>query len=244
MVPTDRIAAFRKEHRYEKQPLKAVLFDMDGVLFDSMKNHTLAWYKAISDLGIPCERDEFYQYEGATGTWTVNLIFNRAYGRNASEKEIEEIYAEKSRYFNGLPEAEPMPGAGELLEKVKEAGIKPVLVTGSGQKSLLSRLERVYPRVFQPESMVTAFDVHRGKPDPEPYLKGLEKAGVQPEKAWVVENAALGVQAGVAAGVFTIAVNTGPIPDRQLLDAGANLLFHDMNVLADQFEELVSNWEK
>ena len=52
-------------------PLKAVLFDMDGVLFDSMKNHTLAWYRALSSREIPCERDEFYQYEGATAEWTA-----------------------------------------------------------------------------------------------------------------------------------------------------------------------------
>lgn len=56
--------------------LKAVLFDMDGVLFDSMKNHTLAWYRALSSRKIPCERDEFYQYEGATAEWTINLFLS------------------------------------------------------------------------------------------------------------------------------------------------------------------------
>ena len=91
--------------------LKAVLFDMDGVLFDSMKNHTLAWYRALSSRKIPCERDEFYQYEGATAEWTINLIFERTYHRQATKQEIEELYTLKSKYFNELPEARPMPGA-------------------------------------------------------------------------------------------------------------------------------------
>ena len=95
-------------------PLKAVLFDMDGVLFDSMKNHTLAWYRALSSREIPCERDEFYQYEGATAEWTINLIFERTYHRQATKQEIEELYTLKSKYFNELPEARPMPGAKEV----------------------------------------------------------------------------------------------------------------------------------
>ena len=62
--------------------------------------------------------------------------------------------------------------------------------------------------------MVTAFDVKYGKPHPEPYLMGLEKAGVHANEAFVVENAPMGVEAGVAAGIFTIAVNTGPSPTK------------------------------
>ena len=86
--------------------------------------------------------------------------------------------------------------------------------------------------------MVTSFDVKYGKPNPEPYLMGLKKAGVEPWEGIVVENAPLGVEAGVAAKIFTIAVNTGPLPDQVLLDAGANLLFHSMQELRDNWEEI------
>ena len=86
--------------------------------------------------------------------------------------------------------------------------------------------------------MVTAFDVKYGKPNPEPYLIGLKKAGIEPNEAVVVENAPLGVKAGVAAGVFTIAVNTGPLPESALLDEGANLLFGSMQELSDKWEIL------
>lgn len=228
------VGHYLKQRGCESLNLRAVLFDMDGVLFDSMKNHTQSWYRAISDLGVPCEQEEFYQYEGATGKWTINHIFKRAYGRQATEGEMEEIYTEKSHYFNQLPEAGPMPGAKELLAKVQAAGLTPVLVTGSGQRSLLERLEKEFPGVFSKDRMVTAFDVKHGKPNPEPYLKGLEKAGVKPCQAMVVENAPLGVKAAVAAGVFTVAVNTGPIPDKQFRKAKADLIFPDMPSFAGE----------
>lgn len=128
-----------------------------------------------------------------------------------------------------------MPGAYTLLRQVKEAGLQPVLVTGSGQLSLLEKLNHFFPDIFQKEFMVTAFDVKYGKPNPEPYLMGLRKAGIEPNEAVVVENAPLGVKAGVAAGIFTIAVNTGPLPDSALLDEGANLLFGSMQELSDIF---------
>ena len=130
-----------------------------------------------------------------------------------------------------------MPGAAELLEKVKTAGLTPVLVTGSGQRTLLDRLNHQYPGIFTPERMVTAFDVKHGKPYPEPYLMGLQKAGVQAHEAVVVENAPIGVQAGHAAGIFTIAVNTGPLEAQVLLDAGADLLFPSMQSLDEAWEE-------
>ena len=121
---------------------------------------------------------------------------------------------------------------------MKEAGLQPVLVTGSGQLSLLEKLNHHFPDIFQKEFMVTAFDVKYGKPNPEPYLIGLKKAGIEPNEAVVVENAPLGVKAGVAAGVFTIAVNTGPLPESALLDEGANLLFGSMQELSDKWEIL------
>lgn len=92
--------------------------------------------------------------------------------------------------------------------------------------------------MFHRELMVTAFDVKYGKPHPEPYLMALQKGGVKPNEAIVVENAPMGVQAGVAAGIFTVAVNTGPINGQVLLDAGANVLFSSMQAFCDNWEKL------
>ena len=100
------------------------------------------------------------------------------------------------------------------------------------------RLNHHFPGVFCRELMVTAFDVKRGKPDPEPYLMGLQKGGLRAEECIVVENAPLGVRAAKAAGIFTIAVNTGPLPDNALTDEGADLLLPSMQALSDAWEEL------
>ena len=64
----------------------------------------------------------------------------------------------------------------------------------------------------------------------------LQKAGISANEAIVVENAPMGVQAGVAAGIFTVAVNTGPLPDEVLLEQGANLLFHSMTEFCEKWE--------
>ena len=234
----DAVTAYLRRKGYGNIRLKAVLFDMDGVLYDSMKNHTEAWYKIITELGIPCSMDEFYMHEGRTGASTISLLYERAYGREATGEEEKRVYAGKTKYFNALPPAMEMPGAASVLNQVKESGIVPVLVTGSGQDSLLSKLDHSFPGIFDPEHMVTAFDVKKGKPDPEPYLKGMLKAGVKPCEAIVVENAPLGVASASAAGLFTIGVNTGPLDDRILLDAGADYILPSMEALAFSYEEI------
>lgn len=234
----DPIQRYLRRHRLHRIDLKAVLIDMDGVLYDSMRNHTKAWHLTVSERGIACTPEEFYLYEGRTGASTINLFYNREFGRDATGEEIEAMYRRKSELFNAQPKARPMPGAADFLARLQARGLRPVLVTGSGQDSLLEKLNCDYPGVFVPEYMVTAFDVKYGKPHPEPYLMGLQKAGVRPGEAIVVENAPLGVQAGTAAGVFTVGVNTGPLPDGVLWEAGADLLLHSMRELADRIDSL------
>lgn len=219
--------------------VKAVLFDMDGVLFDSMPNHARSWEETSNLFGLGLSAQEAYMHEGRTGASTINLLAQRNWGRAATAEEIEQIYAEKCRLFNALPEAGTMPGALDVLRRVQATGRTMVIVTGSGQHSLLERLNTNYPGFFSPDLMVTSADVEHGKPDPEPYLRGLAKAGVDASEAIVVENAPLGVRSAVAAGIFTIAVNTGPLPERALLDEGASLLFPSMSALAEQITQII-----
>ncbi|HIY88123.1 MAG TPA: HAD-IA family hydrolase [Candidatus Bacteroides pullicola] len=235
------INRYLSSHHLAHIRLRAVLFDMDGVLFDSMPYHADAWAEVMNRHGLRFSREEAFLHEGRTGAATINIAYNRQYGHDAPPELIEQIYAEKSAAFASRPEPGRMPGAPELLRKIQAQGLVPVLVTGSGQRTLLERLGHQYPGVFAPERMVTAFDVKHGKPHPEPYLMGLQKAGVQAHEAVVVENAPIGVQAGHAAGIFTIAVNTGPLDGQVLLDAGADLLFPSMQALCENWEELYRN---
>ena len=234
----EAIEKYVKQHGHQHINLKAVLFDMDGVLFNSMPNHASSWHKVMERMGFGLSEQEAYMHEGRTGADTINIISRRERGHDATDEEIKAIYAAKSEEFNKCPPAERMPGAWEVLQKIKADGLTRMVVTGSGQVSLLERLNNNFPDIFQKELMVTAFDIKYGKPNPDPYLMALEKGGFRPNEAIVIENAPLGVQAGVAAGIFTIAVNTGPLPDQVLWDAGANLLFPSMLAFNETWETL------
>lgn len=217
----------------------AALIDMDGVLYDSMKYHTLAWRQMMEDAGIKCTRDEFYSYEGMTGADTIRLIMKREGMPQPTDEDIRRLYARKTEIFKQIGRKEIMPGAADVLHELERMGVRRVLVTGSGQGSLLDEIDSDYPGAFLPGMKVTARDVTHGKPDPEPYLKGLAKAGTDAGHAFVIENAPLGVKAGKAAGCFTIAVTTGPIPVRELIDAGADAVFPSMIELARALPELI-----
>lgn len=225
------------KNTYKHFDLKAVLFDMDGVLYDSMKHHARSWYETITEEGLNCTNEEFYLHEGRVGTGTIDLIIQREQSRSASKDELQRIYKRKSELFGQYNNGDTIPYAYDMLQAVKSKGLECVLVTGSGQPTLLDRLEENFPDVFEKNKMVTAFDVKKGKPDPEPYLMGLEKGGnLRPNQAIVVENAPMGVESAVAAGIFTIAINTGPLDEKVLWDAGANIVLPSM-------EALLQNWE-
>lgn len=216
----------------------AILFDMDGVLYDSMPNHSKAWSQAMEQFGMHMTPHDVYLNEGATGHDTVVRISLRDRGYEASEQEINDIYGYKAALFRSMPEARVMPGSQEVFRKAKALGLKILIVTGSGQKNLIERVQRDYEGYITRDRMVTAFEVKRGKPYPDPYLKGLQIAGVPAAEAVVVENAPLGIRAAVAAGIDTVAVNTGPLEDEILLAEKPVLLLHSMQELADNLENL------
>ena len=238
-ISDDIILSFLQRRHYKQlQPL-AALIDMDGTLYDSMGNHADAWHRLATELGIPTTREEFFLYEGRTGASTLNLLFNRAYNRDATAQEIEELYARKALYFTQMPAVKPMPGAMQMLNFFKEVDMRRVLVTGSGQRSLIDRLEKDFPGAFTSSMMVTSRDVKCGKPHPEPFIKAMEMARVRPSQAIAIENAPLGVKSASAAGAFTVAVTTGPIPREELIKAGAAIVFDSMEQCAEMLPQLV-----
>lgn len=226
------------KYNYSKFDLKAILFDMDGVLYDSMKWHAKSWKETADFFDIPSTTEEFYLYEGMVGSHTINYLMNRERGRDASPEEIEEIYKLKTELFSKYNDGELIPFALDFVKKVHNEGLVCGIVTGSGQPTLINKLDHSFQGLFKKENMVTAFDVKNGKPHPEPYLMGLQKAGdLKPNQVVVIENAPRGVEAAVAAGIFTIAINTGPMPDKVLADAGANIVLPSM-------EALYNNWDQ
>jgi HAD superfamily hydrolase (TIGR01509 family) len=241
MTEQNAIANYLKFSGNKSVDIKVALIDMDGVLYDSMKNHTRAWFKLMSKNGIKCTRDEFYLYEGMTGTDIIKKKFKEGRGINVTDDEAKAYYKVKSRYFQELGEPGKIKGADEMLNALKDAGIERILVTGSGQESVLEKIDKDYQGLFS-ETRITAADTKYGKPNPEPYMKAMAKAGVKPNECVVIENAPLGVQAGHTAGCFTVGVTTGPIPEKDLMKSGADIVYKTMLDFAAAIPELVKGF--
>lgn len=228
-------------HGFETMQLHAVLFDMDGVLFDSMPYHAKAWSQVMTNAGFLFTPEDVYMNEGRTGADTINTASIQQFGVKATQEQIDALCQEKCEIFSTYPPTPRMPVALELVQKVKACGLTPMIVTGSGTPTLLDRIQSNFPGLFKEEHIVTSFNVKRGKPNPDPYLLALEKGGFKPHEAIVVENAPLGVTAGVAARLFTVAANTGPLKDDVLYDAGANIVLSSIKELCDEWEELYNS---
>lgn len=237
----NEIISFLSRHGYSHVDPRAALIDMDGTLYDSMVNHTAAWHRLMTEAGVPCTRDEFYLYEGRTGASTINELFKRGLGREATEQEKKDLYHLKTIYFRELPLVSRMPGALEMVTTLRDMGLERVIVTGSGQSSLIDRIPEDFPGLFSTRLRITSRDVERGKPDPEPYLKAMELAGVKPWQSIVIENAPMGVEAGVRSGAFTVGVTTGPIPADEMWRAGADVVFPSMPDFAARVGTLISS---
>lgn len=204
--------------------LEGIFFDMDGVLFNSMPLHAKSWIQTFSEYGISLPEIEPYMNEGSTAPFTVKRMFKKYLNQVASEEVCEEIKNRKHEIMANMPTADVMDAMPELLKRIADSGIDCWVVTGSAQKKLIDRLVKEFEPVLTRDRMITAHEVVHGKPHPEPYLNAMKKSGYSPSSAIVIENAPLGVQSARAAGLFTIAVNTGPLEESVLLESGANLV--------------------
>ena len=239
----ETIKQYLERHGFGHFSPKAVLFDMDGVIYDSMPNHAKAWNEAMNSYGLNMPFSMAYEYEGMRGIETIKVITRQQWEREASDEEATKMYQHKSRLFAAHCQETPatiMPGIKSLMQQIKAQGMKICVVTGSGQHTLLDKLQNDFEGMVCKDLMVTAFDVKHGKPNPEPYIIGMQKCGVDPWETIVIENAPLGVRAAHAAHCFTIAVNTGPLPDAMLTKEGADLVYSNMEMLSDDWKQLMN----
>lgn len=243
---TEKIKQYIRKNGYSKFHPRVAFFDMDGVLFDSMPCHAEAWSIVMRGLGIPFSPIDAYIHEGRTAKSIINQYFAQYKGRAADDNEIASLYKEKCICFSSLnTEHKLVPGTADLLRRLVCDEIEIYLVTGSGQDTLTDTLDIHYPGIFRRDRMITAHDVKHGKPDPEPYLMALQKSGVSPNEAFVIENAPLGVRSAVGAGLFTVAVNTGIISDEllkaEICDSG--IVLPDMTAVIERYGELIADTE-
>jgi beta-phosphoglucomutase len=177
---------------------KAVLFDMDGVIIDSMPYHFISWFETLKKYNVTVSPFDIYENEGEKSEICVKRFFKR-----------DKLY---KKYFKVylFPDIEP------ILNKLKEKGFLLAIVTGSNKDKVKSMLPK---KIISKFDVVVAADmIKRGKPYPDSYLTAAKQLNVKPSQCIVVENALNGIKAAKAAKMFCVAVTTS-LPEQYLKQA-------------------------
>lgn len=185
--------------------VKAVLFDMDGVITHSMPYHFRAWQIIFKEMGYSVTRQDVYLREGQPGRLTIREIC-REQGRPFSSAEADRLLAKKERIFKSIQHPRYVAGARSYLRQLHKKGIRLALVTGTARHEVEHILPKPLFDLF--DAVVTGSEVKKGKPHPEPFLLALKKLGLRPRDAIVFENAPFGIQSAKAAALRCVALET------------------------------------
>jgi beta-phosphoglucomutase len=189
----------------KKINIKAILFDMDGVIIDSMPYHFIAWYEALMSYGIRVSCFDIFMREGENWKISVSELFSRS-GIGSTDKLLKEIFLSRQKIFKKYFKRFIFDGAVELIDRLNGRGYPLALVTGTPRKDVKKIL---------PKNILSKFDVvvggdcvRRGKPYPDPYLAAAKLLGVKPCNCFVVENAPLGILSAKRAKMYVAAITT------------------------------------
>lgn len=185
--------------------IKAVIFDMDGVITNTMSDHFRAWRKVLLMSGISVTKRDIYLREGQPGAITLREIF-REKGHVIGRAQAQEILQAKEKLFKKIVRRRFVQGARPFLYFLKKNGFTLGLVTGTARHEA----ERILPRPIMNlfSVVVTGCEVKKGKPHPEPYLTALKKLKIRPKEAVVIENAPFGIRSAKRARLRCLALET------------------------------------
>ncbi len=211
--------------------IKAVIFDFDGVIGDTMADNCIAWQKAFFDQDFNLNPHEYYQLEGM-GRFQIAEHFIEKYHLNPEIKttvvEAKELNYKNNNTFKLYDEVK------EIFRFLKQHSIKIAIVTGASKARIGEHMEEGIKD--QLSALVTADDVKNTKPDPEPYLQAVNKLGLTPDECLVIENAILGIQSAKAANCKCFALET--TLDRADLNQ-ADEIFATHKELLIKFKEII-----
>lgn len=206
--------------------IKAVLFDMDGVIFDTEREYLKEWNKIFEKYGYEMKKEIYVSVMGR-GRKKVKEIFKENFG---NDLPIEKMYIEKDKMLKEAIENNKVPlkqGALELLEFLKKNGYKTALATSAKKDRVKSQVTHAkMNNLF--DAIVCADDIVNSKPDPEIFLKAAEKVNIKPENCIVIEDSEAGIRAAFNAGMIAFHV-------KDLKEADENIMkYCDKN-----FENLI-----
>ncbi len=214
-----------------KLPVKAVIFDLDGVMVDTGPYHFQAWQKALADFGLQMTEEQFRSTFGMRNQEIIRTIF----GSRFTPEQVEEIGRRKDAIYRELiyRHLTPMPGLLRLIQDLKAKRFR-IAVATSTSRANASLILKTLKLEHEIDAIVTEEDVENGKPDPEIFLKAAEKCLAQPENCVVLEDSPAGVQAARAAGMKVIALTTTRPPE-ELREA--DLVVENLMVLTPEIIE-------
>lgn len=190
--------------------IEAVIFDLDGVITDTAEYHYLAWKQLGEELNIPFDRDFNETLKGVSRTDSLERILTLGGKQDAfTEQEKTALTTKKNDHYvtliQHISEQDLLPGIIAFLDEIRAAGLK--IGMASASKNALSVVEALGVRHYF-DDIVDAATVAQSKPHPEVFLRAAEALGVEPARCIGVEDAAAGITAIHAAGMY--AVGVGP----------------------------------
>lgn len=194
---------------------KAVLFDMDGILIDSMPYHFISWFEVMRQHNIRITPFEIYEKEGEKSETCVEYFFKRD-NQKITKKLVSKITKQRTEIFNRYLKPYIFDGIEEILLKLKKEGYKIAIVTGSRKADAVRMLPKEIFNLF--DAIVSGDIVKSGKPHPEPYLTASKLLNVKPSQCMVVENAPCGIKSAKSAKMYCVAITTS-LPKQYLKQA-------------------------
>jgi len=213
--------------------IRAVLFDMDGVLADSEKYICRAAIMMFAELGVKVEPEDFEPFIG-TGE---NRYIGGVAEKYCITVEIEKVKARTYEIYVDIIKGNlrPLPGAVELVNRCRQLGLKLAVDTSADRIKMDANLNEIGIPSGLFDATITGLDVENKKPFPDIYIKAAGKIGLNPEECLVVEDAVSGIKAAVSAGCRCLAVSTSF--DRSML-SGADWICDSL----ENIPEEALNW--
>ncbi|HET7697057.1 MAG TPA: HAD family hydrolase [Vicinamibacterales bacterium] len=205
--------------------MRAVIFDLDGTLVDTVYGHTLAWWRVLQEAGLPVPSWKVHRLIGMSGGLITRAAAHEI-GRGLAPDEVERLQKRHGEVYKSLmPDRHPLPGALELLQHLREAGIKHGIATSGKRQDAQPSLDALNP----PSDMVIVdrTEVDRAKPEPDLFLACQQKLGVAPSECYVVGDAVWDVLAARRAGMLAVALLSGGYGEQELAQAGAYRVYAD-----------------
>jgi beta-phosphoglucomutase family hydrolase len=199
------------------------IFDWDGVIIDSSRQHEESWDRLAREIGKPLPEGHFKAGFGRKNEFIIPHIL----GWEQDPAEVRRLSLRKEELYREIvleKGLEPLPGVRTWLDRLAAAGIPCAIGSSTHRKNIEVSLDVLGLRGFFRE-IVSAEDVSHGKPDPEVFLKAAAKIGMAPDRCVVFEDAHVGIEAAHRAGMRVIAVaTTNPLHDLAKADKAVTRL--------------------